>query len=259
MKRLSLSIIALLSLLTPAQAWENPGFEWEVGADITSAYLYRGMNYGGTTIQPEASIGYAGLALTAWANIGTEDNSFQAFAPELDIDISYSIVGLTLGVNHMYYFDGSRYFDFKGEGSTQTEVYAEYDFSEFFENVPLSIGWYTLVAGDDFDNDDNRAFSSYLELTYSASLPLGFYLTPTIGITPWKSVYTDYEGNFALNNLSLRAGWEYEVNDHFSLDLYAIGMLNTYQVNNSNAITPVSERYANQRLNGSIGIGIWFF
>ncbi len=259
MKRLIIFCIAFIATIPTARAWENPGFTWELGADLTSAYLYRGMNYGGTTLQPELSLGYGGLALTAWANIGAEDNSFQTFAPELDITLSYSIVGLTVGVTHQYYFDGSKYFDLTGEGSSQLEVSAEYDFSELFEKVPLFIGWYTMVGGDDLNNEGKRAFSSYLEVSYTAELPKGFYIEPTVGMTPWASSYTGYEGGFAVNNISARVGWEWEIGSHLSLDVYAIGMLNTYKINSENTILPVNERYDNQRLNGAIGVGLWFF
>ncbi len=258
-KRIFIALLSCWSITSAVSAWENPGLEWSVGADITSAYLYRGMNYGGTSFQPEVSVGYGGLALTAWGNLGAVDNRFIEFTPELDIALSYSLFGLTVGVNHLYYFDGSKYFDFHGNGTTQTEVYAEYDFSEMLENVPLSLGWYTYVAGDDFTEEGKRAYSTYIEVSYDAALPFGFSLTPTVGMTPWKSCYSYYEGDFAVNNVSLKLNWEKEFGDHFCLDVYMIGMMNTYGINKENAITEISERYDNQRLNGAIGIGLWLY
>ncbi len=259
-KRFVIFCVALLSSVNMVRAWEMPGFEWSVGTDITSAYLWRGMNYGGIAFQPEVSIGYAGLAVTAWANLGAEDYTFAAFTPELDIALSYSIAGFTVGVNHMYYFDGSKYFDFKGEGSTQTEVYGEFALGELIENVPLTLGWYTYVGGDDFlPETGERAYSSYAEISFEGVLPLGFSLTPTVGITPWKSCYNFYEGDFSVNNVSLKLNWEWEVGDHFCLDVYAIGMLNTYGITKENLIPHASESYGNQRLNGAVGIGLWLY
>ncbi len=276
----SLLICSLCSIL-PLRAIEFPGFEWSVGADFTSAYLWRGLRYGGLTVQPDVSIGYGGLVLEGWANIGAEDNTFKAFAPEVDVTLSYSIVGVRVGVNHLYYFDGSKYFDFKGSdyaayqseenSTTQTEVFAEFHLGDIVESVPLSIGWYTYIAGDDKyaqqvgEQDGEpiyemkRAYSSYIEVAYDVNLPLGFTLTPTIGMTPWKSLYTDYEGNFAFNNLSLKLNWEFEVGDHFALDVYALGSLNTYNVNKDNLIPRAAESYGVQRLNGAIGLGLWFY
>ncbi len=272
-KRFVILCLALLSGVTMVRAWERPGFEWSVGADITSAYLWRGMNYGGMAFQPEVSLGYAGLCLTAWANLGVEDYTFKAFTPELDITLSYSIVGFTIGVNHLYYFDGSDYFGFKGsnleaylndeQNSSQTEVFAEFALGDLVEKVPLTVGWYTYVAGDDkyIDAEGNlkRAYSLYLEISYEGTLPLGFTLTPTVGITPWKSCYNFYEGDFSVNNVSLKLNWEFEVGEHFCLDVYAVGMLNTYGITKENLIPEIAHSYGNQRLNGAIGLGLWLY
>ncbi len=285
MKKLFLTVIAVINLASYASAYEFPGFEWEVGADFTSAYLWRGMNYGGLAFQPDASVGYGGLKAEAWFNLSPEDYTFKAFAPEMDITLSYTIYGFTVGVNHLYYFDGSKYFDYRkpalkdwenGDYSTsQTEVFASFNFGDIWENVPLRIFWGTYVGGDDWcplyedpaDEDKvtgiKQAYSSYLEFSFDAELPLGFTLTPTIGLTPWKSTYTYYEGNFALNNISLKLNWEYEVSDHFGIDVYAIGMLNTYGVNSKNVWASTDNTYSNditsRHLNGAIGLGLWFY
>ncbi len=260
------------------RAYEFPGFEWSVGADVTSSYLWRGMKYGGLALQPDASIGYGGLNFEVWANISPYDNTFKEFAPELDLSLSYSIVGITVGVTHLYYFDKTKFFDYRkpnvvlnedGElqidenrASNQTEVFAKFALGDLVEEVPLTVMWSTYVGGDDWiltdDGKVKNAFSSYLELTYDAELPLGFTLSPTIGITPWKSMYSYYEKNFAVNNISLKLNWELEAGDHFVLDLYAIGMLNTAGINKSNLFYGIENTGGDQRLNGAIGVGIWF-
>ncbi len=272
-KRFLILCIALLSGVTMVSAWERPGFEWSVGADLTSSYLWRGMKYGGAAFQPEVSLGYAGVKLTGWANIGVQDYTFTEFTPELDITLSYSVAGFTIGLNHLYYFDGSDYFGFKASGieayrngeqnSSQTEAFAEFALGELVESAPLTIGWYTYIAGDDKyiteDGKLKRAYSSYLEVSYEGSLPLGFTLTPAVGMTPWKSCYNFYEGGFSVNNISLKLNWELELGDHFCFDVYAIGMLNTYGINKYNIVTEISDSYANQRLNGAVGIGLWLY
>ncbi len=251
-------MIAFLGISSSLKAWENPGFTWSVGAELNSAYLYRGINYGGLSLQPEASLGYGGLAVTAWGNIGPDNNQFIEFTPELDITLSYSIFGFTVGATHFYYFDESPYFGFKDGSSSQIEAFAEFDLGELVEKLPLRVGWYTLVAGEDWNPITNqRAYSSYLEVEMDFELPLGFYLTPTVGMTPWGSYYTDYEGDFAVNNVSLKAGWCLELGDHFTLDVYAQGMLNTYGITKDNLVTEIKNRYGTQKMNGLIGVGIW--
>lgn len=282
----SFALVAVLAAAISVNAWEyeNPGFEWSVGTDITSAYLWRGIKLGGLALQPDVTVGYGGLNLDVWANISPADYTFKELAPELDLTLSYTIAGLTLGVTHQYYFDHSKFFDYRmpvladyeagnygaGYAGNQTEVFAKFELGEIVESVPLNFMWATYVGGDDWielyeDPADEekltglkRAYSSYIEISYDAELPLGFTLTPTVGMTPWTSMYNYYEGNFSVNNISLKLNWEHEFGDHFTLDVYALGMLNTAGVNKENLIPEIKNSYCNQRLNGAIGIGLWF-
>lgn len=283
-KIFTLVAAAMIAVSTMAFEYERPGFEWSAGCEFTTAYLWRGMNYGGMSFQPDVSVGYAGLSLEAWANIGAINNSFKEFNPELDITLSYKIAGLSVGFTHYFYFDGSRYFDYtkpnlsdynagtygKGYASSQTEVFAKVEFGDLFEKIPLTVTWSTFIGGDDWKplyedeaNPDSitglkQAYSSYLEVSYKAELPLGFSLTPTIGFSPWASCYNDYENKFSVNNISLRADWELGVKDVFTLDVFGMMMLNTAGINKYNVWTSAANSYATRRLNFAAGVGIWF-
>ncbi len=279
-KIFTLAVAVLTAASSFAWEYENPGFEWSAGCEFTTAYLWRGMRYGGMAFQPDASIGYGGLSIEAWANIGAVDNSFKEFDPELDITLQYSVAGLTVGYTHYYYFDGTKYFGYKKPSlaayeaekypTCQGEVFAKFEFGEIFEKIPLTVMWSTFVAGDDwkelYENPEDpeeltglkRAFSSYLEVSYKAPLPLGFSLTPTVGMTPWASFYNFYEKKFSVNNVSLRADWELNVKDVFTIDVYGIAMLNTAGINKDNVWPSVKNSYNNQRLNLAAGVGIWF-
>ena len=276
------ALVAATMVTIGTWAYEFPGFEWTVGADVTTAYLWRGLNLGGLAIQPDVMIGYGGLRLEGWANISPKDYTFKEINPELDVTLSYSIVGLTVGATHYYYFDGTKYFDYSmpsvadykagSYATNQTEVFAKFELGELVEKLPLSVMWSTMVGGDDWmelyeDASDpdkltglKRAYSSYLEVSFDANLPLGFTLTPTVGMTPWAGMYTYYENHgFSVNNVSLKLNWELELGDHFALDVYAMGMLNTVGIDKTNIIPEVKNSYYNQRLNGCIGAGIWFY
>jgi len=280
MKKVLVLFAAVMAAVN-VSAWEyeNPGFEWSAGAEVTSAYLWRGMRYGGFAFQPDASVGYGGLNLEAWANLSPKDWSFKEFNPELDLTLSYSIAGLTVGATHYYYFDGTRFFDYRKPtleayeaeeyATNQTEVFAKFELGELMEKFPLTVMWSTFVGGDDWkelyeDPEDEekltglkRAYSSYLEVSYDFELPLGFSITPTVGMTPWASFYNFYEDKFSVNNVSLKLNWELGIKDIIALDVYGIAMLNTSGINKDNVWPSVKNSYNNQRLNLAVGVGIW--
>ena len=280
MKKIFTLVVALVTTISSfAWEYENPGFEWSAGCEFTTAYLWRGMRCGGMAFQPDASIGYGGLSVEAWANLGAIDNSFKEFDPELDITLQYKIAGISLGYTHYYYFDKTKYFGYKKpsldaylEGNYPTcqgEVFAKFEFGEFYEKFPLTVMWSTFVAGDDYKEEYDavvtdsvigikRAYSSYLEVSYKVGLPFDFSITPTVGMTPWSSFYNFYEHKFSVNNVSLRLDWELNVQDVFTINVYGIAMLNTAGINKDNVWPSVKNSYYNQRLNLAAGIGIWF-
>lgn len=280
MKKIFTLVVALITTISSfAWEYENPGFEWSAGCEFTTAYLWRGMRCGGMAFQPDASVGYGGLSIEAWANIGAIDNSFKKFDPELDITLQYKIAGLSVGYTHYYYFDGTKYFGYKKPSldtymaeehpTCQGEVFGKFEFGEFYEKFPLTITWSTFVAGDDWKEEYDavvtdsvigikRAYSSYLEVSYKVGLPFDFSITPTVGMTPWASFYNFYEHKFSVNNVSLRLDWELNVKDVFSINVYGIAMLNTAGINKDNVWPSAKNSYYNQRLNLAAGIGIWF-
>ena len=279
-----MTLVAAVMATVSVWAYDFPGFEWSAGCDFTTTYLWRGLKYGGMSFQPDAMVGYGGLRLEGWANLSAKDNTFKQFNPELDVTLSYSISGLTVGATHYFYFDGSKYFDYQkpvladyeagkygaGYAGNQTEVFAKFELSELVERAPLTVTWSTFVGGDDWKEvygnpedpeeltDLKRAFSSYLEVSYEIELPLGLSITPTVGMTPWASFYNYYEDAFSVNNVSLKLNWELNVKNVFCLDVYGIAMLNTAGINKYNVWPEVSKSYYNQRLNLAAGVGIWF-
>ena len=281
MKKIFTLFVAVMAIMVSAKA--EVEFAYDAGADIVSAYIWRGQYNGGLSFQPDVEIGYDGelssLRIGAWGNIGASDWKFKKdqgdgtgytkFMPELDIIGSFSIVGLSVGFNHYYYCDGSNFFSWKSvadidnEGHTSTtEVWAGYSFDHFF-GIGAYINWYTMVAGNDLLYDDfgtpRRAWSSYLELGYDYEFEdLGLTLGAQIGMSPWAS---DLYGNdrFAVTNISLKLNKEWEF-DVVTLDLYAQGTLNPDGINKSNAYINEAgdDKLYLQKLNGVIGLGIWF-
>ena len=288
--RKGLLVLMLLGAAVVAKA--EVEFAYEAGAEVVSAYIWRGQYNGGLSFQPDLEVGYDGdmtsLRFGAWGNIGASDWGFRKglplndddsdpntrFMPELDLMLNFSIMGLTVGFTHYYYCDGSNFFSWQKQdkiiedGNTSTtEFTASYDFNELV-GIGLYINWNTTIAGNDFiwliDEEDGeefakRAYSSYLEIGYDYTWEdLGLTLGGQIGMSPWAS---DLYGNekFAVTNLSLKLNKSWDL-DIVELDLFAQGSLNPDHVNKNNAYIKASgdDKLYKQKLNGVIGLGIWF-
>ena len=53
------------------------GLTYNAQARIQTSYLWRGLYCGGANIQASANVGYGGLYLDMWWNIGVDDWSFK--------------------------------------------------------------------------------------------------------------------------------------------------------------------------------------
>lgn len=285
-------IAAMMAVVMSARAEESKAkvdFAYEAGAEVVSAYLWRGLYNGGFSFQPTASIGFDAkdqdiqFRVGAWASFGASDWQFRHnlpytedfnpntyFIPEIDLMASIRLWGATLGVTHYYYFGGQPFFSKLEEGGSQTEVQIGYDLGNVLEDMNFYINWYTMVAGGDCyytqDAEGNdvahRAWSSYIEIGYTLDLPLDMSLGFQVGMTPWKSLYTDYEGKFAVNNISARFGKTWTVGDDVcDIELFALGCINTYDIRKDNLFVDAAGNNklgAAQKLNGCIGLGFWF-
>ena len=281
MKKISLLAAALVAVVMSAKA--EVEFAYEAGAEIVSAYIWRGQYNGGLSFQPDLEVGYDGehtsLRIGAWGNIGASDWKFRKdkgdgsgytmFMPELDIIGSFSFYGASVGFNHYFYFGGSNFLSWKkvaelddSDNTSTTEVWVGYNFGDQL-GVGAYINWYTTVAGADLVYDDlgiaKRTWSSYLELSYDYTFEdYGITLGAQLGMSPWKS---EIYGNdkFAVTNISIKINKEWEVGP-CTIDLFAQGSLNPDGVNKHNAIINKAgdEKLYQQKLNGVIGLGFWF-
>lgn len=242
-------------------------FDWSVSAAINSNYIWRGLYCGGLSLQADATVSYAGIFANMWWNVGATDWTLQHLNPEVDLSIGFSRWGLSVYYIHMYYFDHyadgtrSRFFDMHnyvpGGGGTTGEWRIAYRISD---KIPLSMLLATRTFGRDgyIDQQGNlrRAYSSYIELGYDFTWGKNWLLATRLGMTPAKSLYTAYQGNFAICHigLNLRKTWSFSTSSKLSPNLTAFAnlMLNPYQVNKNNLILPI-EQAGNQKLNLNIG------
>ena len=259
MKRLYIIVLTCLMVSTSLSAYERkpkeywlPDYKQKVGLmygfnfDVISNYIWRGFYVGGLGFQTEATVGYGGLYMNMWWNIDATDWKFKALNPEVDVTLGFSRWGLNIYFIHMYYFDHyqdgkmSRYFDFdnhgSGEGGTTSEWRISYRVSD---NLPLSILLCTRTFGRDgyYKNGElKRAYSSYIELGYDFKLPYDLCLVTRLGMTPWTSFYTGFQGTFAVCNITAKLTWSYELSSHWVVSPFAHLMLNPYDLSHDAAI-----------------------
>ena len=275
---LALMLIGVSAFSFPALAEESKttrtlDLSVEVGTDVVSSYLWRGQNIGGLSIQPYVSVAWKGLYLSGWASIGADKWSFEELSPELDITIGYDNYGVQLDLTHLYYFAGEPYFPKGGfkpepleESSSTMEAHIGFHLGDLVESIPLSIDWYTTVYGADFfineQGEAERAWSTYIQVGYDFSLPLGLQLGTYVGITPWKGYYSNYEEvwtnakTVAINNINFRLSRDFEFKS-FGLSLWGECMLNCYGVDKTNLTTELANK-GEQRFNWGIGGSIYF-
>lgn len=236
------------------------GFTYAADANIVANYIWRGLYVGGPSLQASARIGYGGLFADMWWNIGSENWAFEGLLPELDLSVGFSRWNWSLYVIHMCFFDGTGLFDLRnnapGKPGNTTELRTSYKISE---RIPLSVLWCTrFTSRDGYEKDGElvRAWSSYLELGYDAKLPYEMALIARVGMTPWKSMYTGYKGDFAVNNISLALRKDWTVSKHCGMHVTGQVMVNPWQISKEN-IKWDSHNPGEQRLNANITYGVY--
>jgi len=268
-----------ISLVAKAEV----AFAYEAGAEIVSAYLWRGMYNGGLSFQPTATVGFehekVSFQVGVWGSIGASDWKFQEetyFVPELDVVATLDFFGVHAGFTHYYYFYGSDFFCWKkienwtdanwDKNTSSTELTLGYNFNLVLpEEHNLYVNWNTMVAGCDFmiaDNGETKQnYSSYLELGYDYTFTnIDLTLGAQIGMVPWSSAYYGND-KFAVTNLALKLDKAWEVGP-VELDLFAQGMMNPYLLSEDKETAYINacgaEKIGCQSLNGTIGLGVWF-
>ena len=229
---------------------KHVGLTWDASAIINTNYLWRGIYVGGLNLQAEADVGYGGAFVDAWVNIGPTSWKFDALCPEVDLTVGFARWGFKALIMHMFYFDGVE--------NITSECRVGYKVSS---KLPLSILWCTRFWARDFyvgaDGEKHRAYSSYIELGYDFYLPWELTLEARLGMTPWKSFYTGYAGEFAVVNIGFTLYRDWELAEHCRLRVLGQLMLNPWHIDKTNVKWDVKNPW-DQRLNASLGVGVVF-
>ncbi len=284
MKRFKTIAILLLSYICCSlsmKAADKSKFLWSLNTTLTSNYIWRGLYCGGPSMQLDATIDYAGFFANMWWNVGAKDWTFSSFNPELDLTIGFCRWGFSFYYIHCYYFDRypnaipSKFFDFKNHpkdgGGTTGEWRISYRVSD---KIPLSCliafrtfgrdGYYVSLDNGEMEDivgdviPENialkRAYSTYIELGYDFALGENWQLDTRLGMTPAKSLYTGFRGDFAVAmvGLKLHKTWKLE---SCTLKGFANVMLCPWQLTKDSLIRPIAEA-GEQRLNLAVGCNL---
>ena len=243
------------------------GFTYGLSATLNSNYIWRGEYDGGLNVQLDATVGYGGFFFNTWWNIGATNWTFaggdgcgvNGFFPEVDLSIGFNRWGLKVWYIHLYFFDKNPntdklvgFFDYSLHGGRpRGEWRIKYRISD---RVPLTFFWCTRTFGKDgyvkytsvdangdshtsyrgvsYDRseDGKRAYSSYFEIGYEFKLPNDFLLETQIGMTPYRSLYTDYQGKFAICNLNAMVSRTFDLGTKANMTAFAQVMMNPYNM-----------------------------
>lgn len=194
-------------------------WSFDVGGDLVSAWVWRGKFNDGASIQPQMTVGYGPVSLNAWGS-----TTFDGDRKEIDLTLAFRKAGFTAEIIDYYYPGHGRFFTWeKGKTCHQLELGAGYNFGEK-TRVPISLMWYTFIAGDDLDANGEYRHSSYLEIAY------GFRAKEVdvqllAGFASGESMYQSNE-SFNMINLTVKGTYTIEFTDKFSLPVYAKLILN---------------------------------
>ena len=211
MKKIFSIVMTIMAVVSPLHA----EIETTVGADLVSEYVFRGVKCGDAALQPTLAVSAGGFEASAWGSIGVVN---FLDTKELDITLSYSLAGASIGVTDYWFSVGGepygRYFKYKDDATNHIfEAFLGYDFGF------ASINWYTNFYGNDFKADGSKAFSSYCELAAPFSA-LGADWTAALGFVPMESPLYG-TGGFAVTNVSLTAAKSIDITESFSLPISA--------------------------------------
>ena len=213
MKKIVLFALGLVASATTL-AQDKAKVETTIAADFVNQYIWRGLDCANVSIEPTLGIGYKGLSLTAWGNIGVSKSDVKEF----DLTLGYTTGGFNIGITDYWFSVGgdpeNRYFKYDAHSTNHVfEANIGYDFGV------ANIQWFTNFSGNDgYNKSDKRAYSSYAQVAVPFKLVTCDW-TATAGVVPYYSTFYGTTG-FAVTNLSLRADKEIKVTDSFSVPIF---------------------------------------
>ncbi len=209
----SFRIIALgLLMMIPFMTKAQDKLKVNGKIDFASDYIWRGAyQNSGFSVQPTLGLAYKNFSLSAW---GSQSLTKADGAQEFDINLSYSFNRFCLTLTD-YWWNGitNPYGDYKNDHHFEASL-----MYTFGEKCPLTLGWATMFAGSDDNDEGERAYSTYISASYVFNCPAEISLTPAVGFTPWKGMY--YAEKAGFTDISLKASKSIKLGERFSLPIF---------------------------------------
>ncbi|MBR4845506.1 MAG: hypothetical protein IKU98_03705 [Bacteroidaceae bacterium] len=207
-------VCALAALAIPVATWaqesEENGLYAELNAEMVTNYIWRGQNYGGLSVQPSLTVGWNDLYLNVWGSAGVATDNHR----EIDLMLGYDLGNFSFGLSDYWYVgaDGEdNYFNYAAHTTYHTiEASVGYDFGF------MSLAWSTNFGGYDYDEEDKREYSSYIQADVPFTIG-DFEGVATVGATPWRSAMYGSDG-FTVCEASVALSKEVKITPTFSIN-----------------------------------------
>ena len=214
---LAMGLVMSMTAIAQDEIESESKIETTISGDIVSRYIWRGQDLGDVSLQPTLGLGYKGLSLTAWGNVGLSNSEDTK---EFDLTLAYTTGGFNIGITDYWFNAGldpdNRYFMYNAHSTNHVfEANIGYDFGF------ASLQWYTNFAGNDGTNKSGkRAYSSYFEVNVPFKLATVDW-TATAGAVPYATTfYNEWTSGFSVTNLALKATKDIKITDSFSIPIF---------------------------------------
>ena len=186
MRKIFALALAAITFL-PAQVSAQDEFTASVSGSLVSRYMWRGIDMAGPSIQPSLTLGWKGLSLDVSGNIPFDKEDVR----DIDVTLGYCLYGFNIGVIDYWTADvdpKNRYFYYGGETECPHQLEANLGYTCKYGSLQA----YTMVYGNDYKIDGDRAYSTYIELSVPFRLG-GLDWDVRAGVTPFESAGSTYD------------------------------------------------------------------
>jgi len=138
MKKLTFAAALLAASAIAPTAVAGDDVSVSTGVDYVTAYVFRGVQLGGASVQPYAEAGFGNFTVGGWFSTGIGESSIIS-GDEFDLYAGYSVpldgsISLDLGATYYHYPQGGSFFETDDGNAGSYEVSASVGFGD----VPLS-------------------------------------------------------------------------------------------------------------------------